>query len=95
MYNQDYFIVYTNEAKQWLIENYGVFEAIETIKDYEQENFGEVNTSLDQPEAVANMLAYILGQEVLCECPSYLKAPEELTDKTIKKIIAELAEVIK
>lgn len=94
LYNQDYFIIYTNEAKQWLIENYGVFEAMETIKEYEQENFGEVNTDLSSAEAVANMLAYILGQELLCECKSYLKGEEELDDKTIQAIIDEFEKVV-
>ena len=64
--NEDYFIIGTWKAEQWLKKDNGsVFEAIETIKDYEQSNFGQVSTDLSSSENVANMLAYILGEEIL------------------------------
>lgn len=44
------------------------FGAIEKIKVYEQDNFGECNTDLSDPEKVANMLAYVIGEEVLGDC---------------------------
>ena len=44
-----------------------VFEVIEYIHDYETENFGEVNTTLSNPESVANMFAYIRGEELLAD----------------------------
>ena len=37
------------------------------IKDYENDNFGEVGTNFASPEAVANMFAYIRGEELLAE----------------------------
>ena len=61
--NEDYFIIGTYKAKTWLGEN--VFDAIEKIKEYEDSNFGSVSTDLSNPEKVANMLAYILGEEIL------------------------------
>mgnify|MGYP003139150077 FL=1 len=61
--NMDYFIVGTYKAKKWLGDN--TFDAIEKIREYEQNNFGEVNTKFDDPESVANMLAYVLGEEIL------------------------------
>ena len=61
--NEDYFIIGTYKAKTWLGEN--VFDAIEKIKEYEVSNFGSVSTALSNPEKVANMLAYILGEEIL------------------------------
>jgi len=63
--NTDYFIIGSNKARKWL-GNYS-FEAIEKIKEYEEFNFGEVSTKLFDPEKVANMLAYILGEEILSE----------------------------
>ena len=63
--NMDYFIIGTYKAKQWLGDN--TFDAIEKIREYEQENFGEVSTKFDEPESVANMLAYVLGEEILQE----------------------------
>ena len=61
--NEDYFIIGTPKAKQWLGEE--LFEAIETITEYEKDNFGEVYTDLTHPEKIANMLSYILGNEIL------------------------------
>ena len=70
--NQDYFIIGYWKAEQWLKKDNGsVFEAIEYIKDYEQSNFGEVSTDLSSSENVANMLAYILGEEILYNNDTY------------------------
>ena len=54
LYNEDYFIIGRHKAKQWLGED--AFEAIERIKNYENEQFGEVMTDFSEPERVANML---------------------------------------
>ncbi len=65
IFNTDYYIIGTYEAKKWLSDR--VFDVIEYIQDYEQDNFGEVHTDLTSPEAVVNMYAYILGEEILNE----------------------------
>jgi len=44
------------------------------IKDWEQDNFGEVTTDLSEPEKVVNMYTYIIGQELVNE---YLDQIEE------------------
>ena len=67
--NEDYFIIGTYEAKQWLGSE--VFDVIETIREYEQSNFGQVSTDFSDPEKVANMIAYILGEEILSESDIY------------------------
>ena len=70
--NQDYFIIGYWKAEQWLKKDDGsIFEAIETIKDYEQSNFGQVSTDLSSSENVANMLAYILGEQILYNNDTY------------------------
>ena len=70
--NQDYFIIGYWNAEQWLKKDNGsIFEAIETIRDYEQTNFGQVSTDLSSSENVANMLAYILGEEILFNNDTY------------------------
>ena len=66
VFNTNYYIVGTYEAKQAL-EQYGVFNAIEKVQDYEKDNFGEFYTDLSDPEAVANVLWYIVGDEVIGE----------------------------
>ena len=58
----------TYEAKKWL-GNFA-FEAIDKIKEYEEDNFGEVNTDLSDPEKVVNMYVYIIGEELIYEIGS-------------------------
>ena len=62
--NERYFIIGYYKAEQWLKKD-SIFNAIETIKEYEESNFGKVSTDLSSSENVANMLAYILGEEIL------------------------------
>jgi hypothetical protein len=70
--NEDYFIIGYYKAEQWLKkDNSSVFEAIETIREYEQSNFGQVSTDLSSSENVANMLAYILGEQILFNNDTY------------------------
>ena len=70
--NEDYFIIGYWKAEQWLKKDDGsIFEAIETIKEYEESNFGQVSTDLSSSESVANMLAYILGEEILFNNDTY------------------------
>ena len=64
-FNQDYYIIGTYQAAQWLGDH--AFECIEIIKDYEQDNFGEVYTDFSSPEAVVNMYTYVVGEQVVCE----------------------------
>ena len=59
IYNEDYYIIGTWQAKQWLGTD--VFEVIENIKYYEQSEFGEVSTDFSSPEAIVNMFVYIVG----------------------------------
>ena len=62
-FNQDYYIIGTWKASQWL-ENHA-FECIEVIKNYEQDNFGEITTDFSSPESVVNMYTYIVGEQVV------------------------------
>ena len=65
IFNTDYFIIGTYKAKQWLGDS--IFDVIETIREYEEFNFGQVSTDFSDPEKVANMTAYILGEEILSD----------------------------
>ena len=62
-FNEDYYIIGTYQAKQWLGDN--VFDVINIIKEYEQNNFGQVTTDLSEPENVVNMYTYIIGEEIV------------------------------
>ena len=65
MFNQDYYIIGTYEAKKWLGDR--AFDVIGVIKDYEEDNFGEAFTDLSEPEKVCNMYTYIVGEHLLNE----------------------------
>ena len=65
IFNSDYYIVGYYQARVWMGDN--AFDCIGTVQDYEQGNFGEVYTDLSCPEKVANMYAYIIGEEVLSD----------------------------
>ncbi len=91
LFNRDYFIIGHYEANKWLEENGGVFNAIETIKEYEQDNFGEVNTDFSSAENVANMYAYILGEELLHKSKTLQnKWDKRLDDEDLEEIKEEL-----
>jgi hypothetical protein len=63
VFNTDYYIIGTYEAKQWLGNQ--VFNIIEIIKEYEQFNFGEIHTDFSEPEKIVNMYVYIIGEEIV------------------------------
>lgn len=94
LYNEDYFIIGYYEAEQFL-NKVGVFKAIEMIKQYEQDNFGEVNTDFSDSEKVANMYAYIVGEEVLQESETLKnKWDDRLNQSDIDAIKLELEELL-
>lgn len=64
VFNTDYYIIGTHEAKESL-KQYDVFKAIEKVQEYEKDNFGKTYTDLSDPEKLANMLYYIIGEEVI------------------------------
>jgi hypothetical protein len=91
IFNTGYYIIGTYEAKKAL-EEYGVFDAIEKVQTYEQENFSEVYTDLSNPEKLVNMLYYIIGEEVLFFMMDGVKAWEDnrdnlATDETNAEIL--------
>ena len=95
-FNEDYHYCYTNDAKKALNE-IGVFDAIGVIVKYETEEFGVVNTDFTNPCNVANMLYYIVGEEVLydlfdeCELWDEVR-DDEATKETNKALVQWLKE---
>lgn len=81
MFNEDYFIIGYYQARKWLENGPGVFEAIQTVQDYEKTNFGEVTTDLGDEEKVANMFAYIQGEELLNSLDAYREYEDEILDE--------------
>lgn len=96
VFNTDYYIIGTGKAKQALNE-YGVWEAIKKIQQYEEDNFGAVYTDLSDPEKVINMLYYIIGEEVLYEMMDGIEAWNEnwnniACEETNAEILKAIAE---
>jgi hypothetical protein len=65
-FNENYFMIGTYRCEQWLGDQ--AFKVIGIIKNYEQDNFGQVNTDLSDPEKIVNMFAYIVGEQI---CDQY------------------------
>lgn len=65
LFNQDYYMIGYYQCEKWLSNN--VFQVIEFIKEYEQDNFGEVTTDFSNSEKVVNMYVYIIGEKLLYE----------------------------
>jgi DNA replication protein DnaC len=82
LFNTDYYIIGTYKAKQWCGDD--TFDIIEKIREYEADNFGEVNTDFSDPEKVVNMYVYIIGEEILSDCYEHLEG--ELTQEKIDAI---------
>jgi hypothetical protein len=72
VFNTDYYIIGRYQAAKWLGDE--VFNIINIIKEYENDNFGEVTTDFSEPEKVVNMYVYIIGQEIVAD---YINKLEE------------------
>lgn len=92
VYNADYTFIYYREAVDEL-EEFGTWEAIEKVKEYEEFNFGEIYTDLSDPVKVANMLIYIVGEEIIYKLDVYDivnalwkdEEPEEINARIIEE----------
>ncbi len=87
IFNTDYYIAGRYQARQWLGDE--TFDCIGTIKEYEENNFGEVNTDLSEPEHVVNMYVYILGEEVMADAIEQLETER---DEVLENAFDELLE---
>lgn len=96
VFNTDYYIIGTYQAKEALKE-YDVFKAIELVQRYETELFGKVYTNLSEPERVINIVYYIIGCEVICEMYNISEFVDNWNnmadDETNKKIIEGMKEL--
>ena len=75
IWNEGHYIIGYFECKQWLGED--TFEALGLIQEYEEFNFGELTTDMSSSEQVANMLAYILGEEAMEEAIETITSERE------------------
>jgi len=71
LYNEDYFKTDSGDAEDFLGED--TFDVIRAVKEWEEFNFGEVNTDFSNSVEVANLYAYIRGQELMDDLASAYK----------------------
>jgi hypothetical protein len=71
IFNTDYYIIGTYQAKKWLGDE--VFNIVDFIKEYENDNFGSVNTDFSDPEKVVNMYVYIIGEYIVSDYRNQLE----------------------
>lgn len=99
VFNTDYYIIGTYEAKQALSQ-YDVFEAIEEVQTYELNHFGEILTPLHNPEKLANMLYYIIGEKAISlvmesnDSLYELWGTSDLSDEQIDLLVATIDSLI-
>ena len=96
LFNTDYYYTYPGEAIK-AFNKISVFDAIGVIVEYEKDNFGEVSTDFADPCNVANMLYYIVGEEVLYDlfdgCELWNEVwDDEATEETNKALVQWLKE---
>ena len=94
VFNTDYYIVGTYDAKKALRE-YDVFEAIELVQEYEREQFGEVYTDFSNAENLINMVYYIIGGEVICDMNNIDEFVENWNDVADDETNAIIVEAMK
>lgn len=88
VFNTGYYTIGTYKATKAL-EEYGTFNAIGEVTDYEKDNFGEVTTDISNPEKVINMLFYIIGEEVISEIGAISDHRDNVADDETNNEILE------
>ena len=81
VFNKDYYVTGTAEAKNILGKGENIFNAIGKIYTYERDTFGEVFTDLSDPVKIVNMLFYIIGEEIMYNNDEFSKILDEHWDE--------------
>jgi len=64
LFYEGYWVIGYLKAEKEILKHCSIFQAIGKIQDYENDHFGEVSTDLSDSVSVANMLVYILAEEI-------------------------------
>ena len=81
VFNTDYYVTGTVEAKNILGEGENIFNAIGRIYTYEKNTFGEIYTDFSNPIKIVNMLFYIIGEEIMYDNDEFNKILTEHWDE--------------
>lgn len=93
LFNSDYYIIGYKEAADAL-EEYGIFNALEEVQRWDEDNFGHWETDYINTEAVANTLEYIHASEYMNDMldRAGLDMSDETTPENVNKLIKTLKE---
>lgn len=87
LFSEDYYFIYTSDCNSFINSQFNnSFEAIEIVKEYEEDNSGTFNTIIDAFN-IANMLIYIIGEDLIY---NVLNITHETTAKEVLNNIEEL-----
>ena len=93
IFNEGYYIIGYAEAEKAL-NQYGIWNAIDEVKSFEEFEFGEVDTDLANSVDVANMLEFIIGYNVIYSLNSIddyvdnnLNGESNEEGKTVRQVI--------
>ena len=86
MYNNDYYIIGTYKAKEFLKEYFD--DMTECLEQHEEE-FGETYPDITNPEKLATLLALFVAQDVLYESKTLDKCWNDRLEESDLKSIAE------
>ena len=88
MYNNDYYIIGTYKARQFLKKYFD--DMIECLEQYEEE-LGETYPDITNSEKLATLLALFVAQDVLCESKTLSQCwGRRLTEENLEAIKEEL-----
>lgn len=76
------YIVYFHEAEKAL-RQYGTFEALGIVRDYEKENFGEIFTDFSDSVDVANALWSIIIEEIFSRVEDLKELAEAIEEGSL------------
>lgn len=88
LYNRDYYIIGTYQAKEFLKENFD--ELFEALEDY-QENIGQQYPDITNPEKMASLTVLYIADQVWNELETVKELwNDELTEEDLQQIKDEL-----
>lgn len=94
VFNSESYADNKDEALE-MLEEYGVFNAIKKIQDFQKTNYGECFTDFSIPQEIANFLYYLLGYEFMTENQNFTEIideywNDEATDEVNNMLIGAL-----
>lgn len=86
VFNMSYYVSSDREAMTHFRNANDVFWAIDKVRQYENDMYGEYYTDYTSPMKIVNMLSYIAGDEIFY---NEMEAWDVINDETDNDVIAE------